>query len=197
MNVWDQKRRGVRRDTPVVVDAPTDVAVKAVVADTVSESKLITKDRSDLRHVTEAPVTRPRLSQAIGEVEVVKKGNMDEVEKPLEVKMAYEPDSSATTESTRFAARSRIGLVPSSIVENTELVALRTYNRERQAKNRDLVARCAGNLKSQTDTLSKRCAEKKEIVALKLDFKCLTQQLAEASTVREKMAFKIELCTTL
>lgn len=176
----------VRRDKPVVVDARTDVAMKAVAAEAVSDNKSIGRNSSGVEHGTKARVTRPRSLQATGNIEVDAERKFGERKKLAEADVADELVNSVSNEATRSAARSHASLIPSSCVKDPDLVALCTHIQKLQFENEGMLARRARNQNIQMETILKRCLVEKKSGASELEVKRLTQQPAEVCAAKEK-----------
>lgn len=107
------------------------------------------------------------------------------MEKPSEVNLNGEVFDPVPNEDTGDAAWSVANMILSPSLEDADPVALRIDIQELQVENEDLLARRAGNPKSQMNTLLKLCSENKKVVVMKWKVKRLTQQLAEVRAAQE------------
>lgn len=172
VEVVARKRKVVCRDQPIVVDAPTDADVYIVVANAVSESNSIAKDRIDIGHNTETPViARSRSSESNVYIDVTGQGKIGVVRKPSEANAADKLVNCDPNEVTRDAARPRASLDSSSDEKYTYFFAFRVLIQELQAEIEDLLTCRAESQKIQIDTLLKLCSQRKKSGALESQVK--------------------------
>lgn len=176
------------RDDHEVFNALTNVDV----AEAAFEGLSIAKDKGDSGRATEVPVfARFFSSQSTDDIEVIGQEKLDVEEKASEASVAGYLVYPVSDDATRNGAPShacfkvRTMLVPSSGVEEADLVALCTHIQELKAEIDDLLDRLVEIQKFLMDTLLKSCAGMKN-GALELDMKRFSQQLADIRAERNK-----------
>lgn len=154
-----------------VVDVPIDKDIDVVVADALSESKMIAKASSNVKHAIKvAVVVLFRLSQATSDIEVVCQGKSGVMEEPCVASVADELVYPFLDKDTGDIARVLAKLGSSPGVNNADLVAARTRIQELQANNVDLLARSGVNQTIQMDSQLKLCSVKKTSSASGIEF---------------------------
>lgn len=158
------------------VDALTNADVVVGIDDTMSEGKSISMDRSvAIREINVLAFLQSRSSQATGDITFNTMGKAA-AEKPSDA-MADVGGESVYRESfqvVKSGAWSHGSMIPSSVVDDADMVAHLTHFQEIHAESKKFLARRAGNQKLYMDTLLSLCGEQKKSSTLEFRVEELT-----------------------